>query len=248
MQSEWIEHHLFYLQSFSFNTPALTQPIVCKLPLIIMKRLFFALSILTSLTAFSQDECQRNGAIQATDVTIGGTASLIYRGDSLVVVLGSDFATESGPDLDVYLSNEPNPVSTGIKLSALGGFFGKQAYEVSPAVNIEDYRYISIHCTQYNHLFGYADLGEPTGECSTALTSVDVKLGEIKVVARKGSIRVRAEGLSIANFRAEIYNQNGQLVGASKDYSYNQPIDTAGFYFVKLYSDTSIRTEKVIVK
>lgn len=213
-----------------------------------MKSLLGIFLVFVSLSSFAQDECVRTASVEATDVTIGGTASLIHRGDSLVVLLGSDFSTDSGPDLDVYLSNEPNPVATGIRLEALQSFSGEQVYEVSSAVNIEDYRYISVHCTRYNHLFGYADLGAPTGECSVALTSPEVKLNGVNIVAKKGAIKVIADGLFISNFKAEVYNQNGQLVAATQDYNFVQKIDTAGLYFVKLYSHTTVRTEKVIVK
>lgn len=214
-----------------------------------MKKLLGALFIFISFNSFAQGpECVRLGSVQATDVTIRGTASLVHRGDSLVVILESDFATEPGPDLDVYLSNEPNPVATGIRLEALKAVLGEQVYDVSSAINIEDYRYVSVHCTRYNHLFGYADLGAPTGECGVALTSPEIKLEGVRVVSRRGEIRVRAEGLSIANFRAEIYNQNGQLVSSSRDFSFSQPVDSAGLYFVKLYSDSTVRTEKIIVK
>lgn len=212
-----------------------------------MKVIFSAVLLLTALFLNAQ-ECVRAGALVQTDVNVKGTASLIHRGDSLIVSLSSNFNSDAGPDLDVYLSDEPNPVATGIRLEALQSLSGSQMYDVPSNIKIEDFNYISIHCTQYNHLYASAELGETSGNCSIALESVEVKLDKVKVFASNTTIKIKSGGLDLANYKAEIYSSNGQLLFTTTDAKSTFNVDTVGLYFVKLYSKDLIRTEKVLVK
>lgn len=65
------------------------------------------------------------------------------------------FNTSNGPDLYVYLSKEIMPVNF-ISLGALKSTSGNQIYEVPGVPDLNEYKYVCIHCKQYNHLFGYA--------------------------------------------------------------------------------------------
>lgn len=212
-----------------------------------MRIILSAVFLMASLFSKGQ-ECVRSGAIVQTDVMISGTASLIHRGDSLVVKLSSDFISDSGPDLDVYLSNEPNPVATGVRLDALQSLSGEQFYDVPNQVNISDYSYIVIHCTQYNHLYGSASLGSATGECGVALSNIELELDQVKIFARNHLIKVKSGGVELSGFTTEIYNQTGQVLHTSNSATTAFEVDSSGVYFVKIYKEDITRTEKLLVK
>ncbi len=104
-----------------------------------MKNLLSLLLVFSGLIGVSQ-QCVRSADITATDVQINGMASLVHEGESLIVRLSSDFQTEAGPDLDVYLSDEPNPVATGVRLDRLMSFKGEQDYIVPSNISINDFK------------------------------------------------------------------------------------------------------------
>jgi nitrous oxide reductase accessory protein NosL len=64
-----------------------------------------------------------------------------------------NFSSSNGPDLRVYLSKEADPVNF-IDLGALKATGGNQVYAITGMVNFMQYKYVLIHCRQYNHLFG----------------------------------------------------------------------------------------------
>lgn len=86
--------------------------------------------------------------------TVTGKAETFKQGSMYSVKL-SDFNTTNGPALHVYLSKEPMPVSF-IDLGVLKSTNGNQVYAVSGMPDFAEYKYISIHCVAYNHLFGSA--------------------------------------------------------------------------------------------
>lgn len=211
-----------------------------------MKSILVGVLVFFSSVVYSQD-CARTGSLIQTDVELSGDVSFVYRGDSLVVVLSSNFTTESGPDLDVYLSDEPNPVLTGILLDPLENLSGAQVYDVPSNISLNDFSYISIHCTQYNHLFGSALLGDATGNCGVALTSDEQLLESVKVFSRNMEIKVKNNN-ALTGFKSEIYTQSGQLLSTSLNAKFSFKVDSVGLYLVKLYSSSTVITQKVIVK
>lgn len=90
---------------------------------------------------------------------IRGNAS-IYLKDSIYTLLLDSFSVNNGPDLKVYLSKEIQPINY-INLGSLKSVTGSQIYTISGtngAPSFSEYKYALIHCQQYNHLFGYAEL------------------------------------------------------------------------------------------
>jgi hypothetical protein len=71
-----------------------------------------------------------------------------------------NFRTSNGPDLKVYLSKEIQPLNF-IRLGDLKSTSGNQAYPINGKPDIMQYKYTLIHCEQYNHLFGSAELMLP---------------------------------------------------------------------------------------
>lgn len=86
--------------------------------------------------------------------TVTGTAEVFQTGNSWQVKL-TDFVTNNGPALHVYISKEAMPINY-IDLGELRSVNGNQLYDVSGMPDFMAYKYISIHCVAFNHLFGFA--------------------------------------------------------------------------------------------
>ena len=65
-----------------------------------------------------------------------------------------NYTVESGPDLKVYLSksNVPN------NFVNLGNLNAATVYSIPQRVDLKEYKFVLIHCQQYNHLFAVAEL------------------------------------------------------------------------------------------
>lgn len=81
----------------------------------------------------------------------------IYRLGTTYQLALVDFTSTNGPDLKVYLSKEVQPINF-INLGSLRATSGNQLYDIPAGAIITDYKYALIHCQQYNHLFGAAEL------------------------------------------------------------------------------------------
>ncbi|MBS1599450.1 MAG: DM13 domain-containing protein [Bacteroidetes bacterium] len=66
-----------------------------------------------------------------------------------------DFNTSNGPDLHVYLSQESEPIHF-IELGKLKSTQGNQVYDVPGNPDFTLYKYVLIHCQEFNHVFGIA--------------------------------------------------------------------------------------------
>ena len=91
--------------------------------------------------------------------TVSGTAAVYQTGSKLQLKL-TNFNTTNGPDLKVYLSKEVQPMNF-IKLGDLKSTAGNQVYDITGNPDFTQYKYALIHCEQYNHLFGSAQLMMP---------------------------------------------------------------------------------------
>jgi Electron transfer DM13 len=86
--------------------------------------------------------------------TVTGKAEVYKNGADYKVKL-ANFNTNNGPALHVYLSKEAMPINY-IDLGVLKSTNGNQVYNVTGMPDFMDYKYISIHCVAFNHLFGSA--------------------------------------------------------------------------------------------
>lgn len=92
--------------------------------------------------------------ISARYGTVAGKAE-VYKKVTTFEVKLANFNTSNGPALHVFISKESMPVNF-IDLGALKSTSGNQVYSVAGMPDFADYKYISIHCVEYNHLFGWA--------------------------------------------------------------------------------------------
>lgn len=86
--------------------------------------------------------------------TVSGKAEVYQKLNAFQVKL-ADFNSSNGPALHVYVSKESTPVNY-IDLGPLRSTNGNQLYDVNVPADFATYKYISIHCVAYNHLFGSA--------------------------------------------------------------------------------------------
>lgn len=86
--------------------------------------------------------------------TVTGKAEIYNKGATFEIKLAG-FNSTNGPDLHVFISKEAMPVSF-IDLGALKSTTGNQVYAVTGMPDFMDYKYVSIHCVAFNHLFGSA--------------------------------------------------------------------------------------------
>ncbi len=87
---------------------------------------------------------------------VTGSAKIYFQNNQLILAL-ENFTSSNGPDLHVYISKEVQPVNY-IDLGRLQSVSGNQQYQLTGSINFSEYRYALIHCQQYNHLFGSAEL------------------------------------------------------------------------------------------
>ncbi len=92
-----------------------------------------------------------------------GSASVLGFGEERVLRL-EDFATDNGPDLNVYLVSAPGSASDEViasdyvDLGDLKGNIGNQNYEIPPEVDLERYSTVVIWCVRFGVSFGLAEL------------------------------------------------------------------------------------------
>ena len=88
---------------------------------------------------------------------VSGIAKVVRNANNTYDLVLDSFQTNNGPDLYVYLSAEPMPV-TFIDAGKLKSTGGTQVYPLAAAPDLSQYKYGAIHCKAFNHLFGYAPL------------------------------------------------------------------------------------------
>jgi Electron transfer DM13 len=87
---------------------------------------------------------------------VSGTAKIYLQNNQYKLTL-ENVSISNGPDLHVYISKEILP-ATFIDLGNLQSVAGNQVYSIPGNPDFSQYKYALIHCKQYNHLFGSAEL------------------------------------------------------------------------------------------
>ena len=96
-----------------------------------------------------------------------GTASVLDVGGGRRVLRLTDFATSNGPDVRVYLvaagdvQDEATVKTAGfVELGPMKGNIGDQNYEIPAAVDLDQYRTVTIWCKRFSVNFGSAPLAK----------------------------------------------------------------------------------------
>lgn len=95
-----------------------------------------------------------NGVFAPTSGISGSGSVRIYQENDQYKLALENYSIESGPDLKVYLSKTDSPT----EFINLGNVNATTRYSIPANTNFSDYKFVLIHCQQYNHLFAVAEL------------------------------------------------------------------------------------------
>ncbi len=95
-----------------------------------------------------------------------GVAKVLNDGTEQRFLRFEDFATDNGPDLNVYLTTADADADAGefgasgqfVDLGDLKGNIGEQNYEIPPEVDLEQFDTVVIWCVRFGVAFAAADL------------------------------------------------------------------------------------------
>lgn len=82
-----------------------------------------------------------------------GTVKIYLENNQYKLAL-ENYTIESGPDLKVYLSKSDSPTD----FVNLGNLNASTVYSIPQNIDLKEYKFVLIHCQQYNHLFAVAEL------------------------------------------------------------------------------------------
>jgi hypothetical protein len=91
--------------------------------------------------------------VPTSGITVAGEAKIYQDGNQYKLQL-DNFTITEGPDLKVYLSKAATPT----EFINLGNLTSATVYSIPTQVDFTQYKYVLIHCQQYNHLFAVAQL------------------------------------------------------------------------------------------
>ncbi len=89
---------------------------------------------------------------------VSGQAKIYLTNNQYMLKL-ENFSTSNGPDLKVYLSKAASP-SDFISLGDLRSTNGNQVYGINGVPDFSVHRFVLIHCENFNHLYGSAELSK----------------------------------------------------------------------------------------
>lgn len=109
------------------------------------------------------------GTFRSLEHETRGVASIVRLGDGRRLVRLENFATSSGPDVIVILSDASAAGEAGafddgrfVSLGTLKGNVGSQNYDIPASVDLSKYRSVVVWCRRFNVAFGAAPI-EPKG-------------------------------------------------------------------------------------
>ncbi|MDI9310343.1 MAG: DM13 domain-containing protein [Limnohabitans sp.] len=93
--------------------------------------------------------------IPTAGINVSGTAN-VYLDNGKYKLGLENVVISSGPDLKVYLSKSDSP-NDYVNLGNFQGN-GTSYYVIPNGISFSEYKYVLIHCQQYNHLFAIGQL------------------------------------------------------------------------------------------
>jgi len=105
-----------------------------------------------------------SGMFEGRDHPAEGSARILSDGTQTFLRFEDDFATDNGPDLNVYLSRAPIDADDDafgedpLDLGDLKGNIGSQNYEIDPDLDVSEYSTVVVWCVRFGVAFGAAPL------------------------------------------------------------------------------------------
>ncbi len=126
---------------------------------------FIILGITLVLKKEESEIVNKSGIFRSTNgYSVRGSTSIITQNGVHYVLLGDDFQSGGGPDLNVYLTKGPaiRNIQNFIDLGDLKSIRGEQRYSIPASVDISQYTHVVIYCVGANGAFGIALLNAPS--------------------------------------------------------------------------------------
>lgn len=111
-------------------------------------------------------ETVASGQFISRDHATEGTAAVLTDGSPQRFLRFTEFATDNGPDVNVYLSTAAPDADSGafdddyVDLGDLSGNIGDQNYEIPEGVDLGRYRTVVLWCVRFGVPFGAAPLDQ----------------------------------------------------------------------------------------
>lgn len=230
-------------------------------------KLLYSIFFFLFVIQLTNAQCFREAPFQdGPDYSLNGTATLSFLSNGTKTLsFDSSFATSSGPDLHVYLSESatvstpggvletPNTIDLGLLISPSGS----QSYDltsVSPAVDLDSYNYVIIHCKDFNHLWGTGTFGLQEGaDCgSLSVENIDVETIKMYPTLIKDNqffIQQNESKKISVNFFSIVGESLHRTLTLEKEFSI---LDVSflqkGIYIVQVKRAAKIRTQKIIIQ
>jgi hypothetical protein len=229
---------------------------------------FITIALFGVQTNYAQ--CYREAPFPAGpvgDYAINGTATISFLlNGTKTLAFDSNFSTDSGPDLHVYLSQSSTVSTPGgnlttpntIDLGLLQSPSGAQNYDltaITPSVNLDNYTYVIIHCKQYDHGWGAGTFGSNQGgDCASLLSVENFSNTNTKIyptIVTNNELYI--ESFSVGNSTLNIFTITGQkirnsvILNSGKNF-----IDTSSFekgiYLIQITNNGNPIIKKIIIR
>ena len=118
------------------------------------------LALLCSCSKDNNDPLPDNPAFRGDFVSSAHATSGVATIDQDETTLTlTNFKTDSGPDLNIYLAaSNSNVTSTYIDLGDIKGLDGTYTYDLPGIADYSVYKYVVVWCVDFDVNFGYAEL------------------------------------------------------------------------------------------
>lgn len=139
-----------------------------------MKTISLLFLFFTTLSVTKAQDCTRSGSfVRGVPHEIKGDVLMELQSDNtLLLSFSEDFIADSGPFVDVYLANTAYVDENSRLIEKLKSYSGAQMYELPQDIDISEYEYVVVHCTEYNVIWGHALMSEATGAGCPTITSI----------------------------------------------------------------------------
>lgn len=207
--------------------------------------------LLFTLPSINSQCSVRTSTFQNGDYVVTGTARLEFSSTGKKILSFDNFSTMAGPDVDVYLSNTNNSVTGGIKISDVS-YSTTSQYTVPTGIDINDYQYIVLWCTDFGQYWGFGQLSaETTATCVTTLSVDNNFIDKIGVYPNPTSDIIHISGTNINSAEIRIFDFLGKTV-FQKNNNLDQEINLShlkkGIYLLQINNQGKINTKKIVLK
>ncbi len=125
----------------------------------ITKSTFSTLILFLCMSSAIVAQCVRTSALQRTPIyNLEGTATLEQFADGSVEFrLSEEYTTSRGPDVQIFLSNDPEKVDDAffiVDVSEISYYSGAMTFQLPDGFDVNEYRYVVFRCFAFRVFWG----------------------------------------------------------------------------------------------